>query len=71
MKLADDQILYVRMYGKAVRVTAIFQNDDDANAFMARHPEQSVIACFGPLILIANAADLGIDVADHRPPANR
>jgi hypothetical protein len=39
VQLTDQQILYVRAMGKAVRVTAVFNSDDDANAYLTAHPD--------------------------------
>jgi hypothetical protein len=40
--------------GKRFLVRAITDTDDEANAFMERHSEATLIACFGPLNIIAN-----------------
>jgi hypothetical protein len=63
MKLIPNtEFLYVRSMGKLLRVTAIFNNDTDANKFMAKNDGQSVVACFGPYILLANVYDTGLQV---------
>lgn len=54
-----DDLLLFRSMGKSFRITAIFTNDDDANAHMARHPADAVIACFGPFIFLANKYSAG------------
>lgn len=46
-------------YGREYAVTASFVSDDEANAYMAAHPGEGVIACEGGRILIASCADLG------------
>ena len=59
MKLKDAEIIYVRSMGKALRVTAIFTNDAEANAYMAANRDEGVVAEFGTLILLANVYDKG------------
>ena len=54
------QILYVRSMGKALRVTAIFPSDAEANAYMSTHDEQACVAIFGPYVLLADKYDPGI-----------
>jgi hypothetical protein len=49
----SDQ-LWLYSMGKRFRVRAIFTNDDDSNAFMAKHNDAAIIACFGPFQVIAN-----------------
>lgn len=61
MKLKPEQALYVRSMGKALRVTAIFQTDAEANAHMER-TDDAVVAVFGPLILLADKYDPGINI---------
>jgi len=62
MKLKPEQQLYVRSMGKALRVTAIFTVDSEANAYMERNKDEGVVAEFAPFILIANIYDCGIDI---------
>lgn len=52
--------LYVRSMGKALRVTAIFPSDAEANRYLAGHRDQGCIAVFGALVLIAKLYDPGI-----------
>lgn len=64
MKLkTETEFLYVRSMGKLLRVTAMFDNDADANKFMAKNDGHSVVACFGPYVLLANVYDTGLQVA--------
>jgi hypothetical protein len=68
----DRHWLYVRSMGKALRVTAIYTSDTDANAYMATHPDQGCVAVLGPFILLANLYDQGIPIPkgsshDHPP----
>jgi hypothetical protein len=46
--------LIVFSMGKRFRVRAITDNVDEANAYMQRHSETALIACFGPFNVIAN-----------------
>lgn len=55
----EDDRLLIQSMGKALRVTAIYSTDDDANSHMQRHPNDAVIACFGPFVFLANKYDLG------------
>ena len=41
--------IYVRSMGKALEVTAIITTEDEANAHMERHDNDTVVACFGSL----------------------
>lgn len=64
-KLKDTEKLYVRSMGKALRVTAIFTNDDDANRFMERNDDDAVVACFAGIVLLAKKHDYGVKIADR------
>ena len=57
--LAKTESLYIHDMGKAFRVTAIFSDTDEANRYMEEHTGQSVIACLGPFILLADKHDDG------------
>ena len=57
-----EVMLYVSSMRKALRVTAIFDNDREANEHMAKHSEAAVVACVGPLVLIADKYDQGINI---------
>ena len=63
MQLQADQLLYVRLYGKNVRVTSVFIDEGDgpkqANRHMEDHPDEGVISVFGRLILLAKVTDMG------------
>lgn len=59
MRLNDKQKLYIRSMGKMLRVTAVFTNDDKANAYMARHRDEGVVAVFEPLVFLASLHDHG------------
>ncbi|MEA1050483.1 hypothetical protein U5801_11775 [Lamprobacter modestohalophilus] len=64
--LAKGQTIYVRSMGKALQVTALFDNDDEANAWMGKPGnEDAVVACWGHLVVLANKYDRGIPL-----PAN-
>jgi hypothetical protein len=64
MRLKDEQRVYVRSMGKALRVTAVFTSDDEANAYMAKHLDEGVVAQFGRFVLLANLHDRGAKIAD-------
>jgi len=49
-----DEHLYVYSMGKRFRVLAIFDTDDEANAYCAKHDAAAVIACFGPMVVVAS-----------------
>lgn len=48
-----------RTMGREYTVTASFAADSEANAYMAAHPREGVIACEGGRILIAHKDDAG------------
>jgi hypothetical protein len=62
MKLKPEHMLYVRSMGKALRVTAIFTNHDEANTYMDTHRDEGCVAVFGSLVLLANLYDQGINI---------
>ncbi len=51
-----DEKLWVYSMGKRFQITAIFTDLDESNAYMAmaNHRDESVIACFGPFIFLAD-----------------
>jgi hypothetical protein len=59
MKLKPEQTLYVM--GKALQVTAIFTDSEEANRYMETR-EEGVVAEFGPYILLAHLHDKGISI---------
>lgn len=46
--------LWLHSMGKRFRVRAIADTVEEANAFMERHSETALIACFGPFNVVAN-----------------
>ena len=58
--LKPEHGLYVQSMRKFLRVTAMFDSDDAANAHMAKHGDDAVVACFGPFVLLANVHDKGV-----------
>ncbi len=57
-----DVQLFVRSMGRLLRVTAMFDSSDEANAYMEKHKDQAVVAeipAYTPLILLANVHDKG------------
>lgn len=66
-KLTDTEKLYIRSMGKALRVTAIFATDDEANEFMARPGnDDAVVGVFGGLVMLANKYDRGVKIEGER-----
>jgi hypothetical protein len=63
----DAVALYVRSMGKIIRVTAIFDNDAEANAHMAKHSEAACVAVSGSLVMLADKYDPGIRVGGATP----
>jgi len=49
-----EEHLHVYSMGKRFRVLAIFDTDDEANAYCEKHDEAAVIACFGKMVIVAN-----------------
>ena len=64
MRVPKEWHLVMRSMGKCLRITAVFTKDDEANAFMKQHSEETVIAASRDLILMANKYDLGEEFAD-------
>lgn len=65
-KLSEKETLYIRSMNKALRVTALFSTDDEANAYLHTHPDEGVVAVFGAgesqRIYIANLYDKGAKI---------
>jgi hypothetical protein len=51
--------LYWHLYGRAFKVVAIADTDEAANVHMERTPGASVLACYGPLVIMADKNDEG------------
>lgn len=49
----------VRSMGKALRITALFKSDAEANAYMERNKDEGVIAEIDGVIFLANLHDKG------------
>lgn len=60
---ADAASTTYQTMGRVFTVTASFATDAEANAYMAAHPREGVIACEGGRILIAHKDDNGRPVA--------
>lgn len=59
-KPKSSEQVYIYSMGKRLRLTAIATTDAAANAHMAKPGnDDAVIACFGPLVLMANKYDGG------------
>ena len=62
MKMKPQEVLYIRSMGKALRVTAMFLNDDEANDYMAKNPDEGVVAEFDGRVYLANLRDKGVKI---------
>jgi hypothetical protein len=51
--------LYLRIWGKNIKVTAIADNAKEANDHMLDHDGCSVLAVVGELVIMADKDDLG------------
>ena len=49
-----DEFLWLYSMGKRFRVRAICTTEDEANEYMEKHSDTSLIACFGPFNVIAD-----------------
>jgi hypothetical protein len=59
-QLASADIVRIRsQMGTNIRVTAVFQSDDEANAYMEAHPGEGVITEAGGMVWIGDDHDLG------------
>lgn len=68
MLLSTDQVLYVQGgLGRLHKVTAIFIDASNANAYLSLAPTQSVLTVIDPLIFIAESSDLGLPFPLHVP----
>ena len=54
VKATPNENVEIHSMGKRFAIMAIADNDDEANAYMATHDRAAVIACFGPLVIMAN-----------------
>jgi hypothetical protein len=61
-KLKPEHVIYVRSMGKALRITAMFTNVADANAYLERHKDEGVIAEIQGIVFIANLHDKGVKI---------
>jgi hypothetical protein len=48
-----------RSMGKSFKVTAMFDNTEETNEWLAKNRDHGVIACFGPFVIVANIYDAG------------
>ena len=59
------EVLYIRSMGKALTVTGVFLNDEDANRFIESQKERhGVVACPGSLVMTAKIHDHGIKIKE-------
>ena len=54
-----QETIYINSMGKRLKLTAIFDNDVDANKHMEK-TDDAVVAVFGKYVLLANRYDKGI-----------
>jgi hypothetical protein len=68
IQFKPDQVLYVRGgLGRLHRVTAVFNDVDAANTYLAAAPGEAVIAVFDPPIFLARIDDKGFPLLDSNP----
>lgn len=65
MQLKPDQILYAQVFGKAIRVTAVFTDDATANGYMEEHPGEGLLEVMQDLRLIAKMDDKGVAIKPY------
>ena len=56
--IMGKETVYIYSMGKKLKITAIFTNDDEANAHIAK-TDDAVVAMFGKYIIMANRYDQG------------
>ena len=62
MRIPKELTLYIRSMGKALRVTAIFQDVDEANKYMEQNKDEGVVAEFNGMVLLADLYDHGAEI---------
>jgi predicted alpha/beta hydrolase family esterase len=60
LRIPDTKELYINVSGRLFVVTAVADNDRDANEHLIAHNEQGVIAVVGDLVVMASNNDRGI-----------
>lgn len=60
LRIPDTKELYINVSGRLFVVTAVADNDRDANEHLITHNEQGVIAVVGDLVVMASNNDRGI-----------
>ena len=65
MKLNNDQNLYIRSMGKALKVTGIFTDIEKTNAF-CNGTNNGVVAEFGKFIFTADIGDKGVTISSAK-----
>lgn len=64
--IAKDETVYLYSMGKRLKITAIFTDDDTANAHMEQS-DDALVAVFGPFLLCANKYDNGLNTPKVLP----
>jgi len=60
----DNCTLFARSMGKALKITAIYDNDNDANYHMSRAGNNDAVICVsGNLVFLADVHDKGLKIA--------
>ena len=68
MKVPKEQTLYIRSMGKALKVTAIFYDEDKqaltnaVNEYSSRSHDEGLVSLFGNMAFMANIYDLGVSI---------
>lgn len=60
LKPTQNGVLYLRVFGKFIRITQAFATDKEANDYMAANPGEGVIDLLGNVVLLARNDDLGV-----------
>lgn len=63
MQSLEGHTLFVKAFGKFVKVTGVFASADAANDFMRATPGHGVIAVLNGIVLVADCEDLGVPEA--------
>lgn len=60
LRIPDTKELYINVFGRLFVVTAVADNDRDANDHLINHEKQGVIAVVGNLVVMASNDDRGV-----------
>lgn len=68
MKIKKEQTLYVRSMGKALKVTAMFYNEDpdaltkEINSYSEKHRDEGLVSIINDFALMAHMYDHGVKI---------